>query len=231
MLAKDKLIVALDFPDFESAKNMVEMLGDEVSFYKIGLEMMMGGWYFDMVKYLKDKNKKIFADLKFYDISNTVGAAVKNLAKLDVDLMTIHASSNDIMKAALENKGNSKVIAVTVLTNLDEKDIFEMGFDKNLSLDELVLKKAKMAIDCGLDGVVSSALRAKNLRDNLGNDFLIVSPGIRLSNDDVNDQKQVCDVETAIGNGVTNLVVGRPITKSANPKESASIFQKMISTY
>lgn len=227
MTSKNRLIVALDFSDFASAKNMVETLGDEVSFYKIGLEMMMGGDYFDVIKFLKDQNKQIFADLKFHDISNTVGAAVKNLSKLDVDLMTIHAGSKDMMKAANENKANSKVIAVTVLTNVDQADLDDMGFDKSLSLDELVLKKAKTALKCGIDGVVSSALRAKNLRDNLGNDFLIVSPGIRLGSD-VNDQKQVADVKTAMKNGVSQIVVGRPITQSQNPKESARIFQNQI---
>lgn len=231
MLPKNKLIVALDFSDLESAKNMVLTLGDEVSFYKIGLEMMMSGCYFDMITFLKSHNKKIFADLKFYDIANTVGAAVRNLAKLDVDLMTIHASSQDIMKAAVDNKGNSKVIAVSVLTNLDEKDIVQMNYNPNLSLDELVLSKAKMSINCGLDGVVSSALRAKNLRDNLGEDFLIVSPGIRLNSDNNDDQKQVADVKTAIENGVSHLVVGRPITKSGDPKESAKTFLQMISNH
>ena len=228
MTLRDKLIVALDVSDFESAKNMVEIIGDEVGFYKIGLEMMMSGCYFDVIKFLKDNNKKIFADLKFHDISNTVGAAVRNLAKLDVDLMTIHTGSQDMMKAAVDNKDNANVIAVTVLTNVDAQDLGEMGFDNALSLDELVLKKAKMAIDCGVDGVVSSALRAKHLRDHLGDDFLIVSPGIRLGND-VDDQKQVADVKTAIENGVSHLVVGRPITKASDPKESARIFQNQIS--
>jgi len=225
---KKELIVALDFPDFASAKNMVETLGQKVDFYKIGLEMMMSGEYFDLIKFLKDNNKKIFADLKFYDIANTVGAAVKNLAKFDVDLLTIHAANKDIMQAASQNKGNAKIVAVTVLTNLDKEDLDEMGFDKDLSLDELVLKKAKLALQNGIDGVVSSALEAKKLRDNLGDDFLIVSPGIRLENNNLDDQKRVADVKTAIQNGVSHLVVGRPITKAQDPKELAAIFQEQI---
>ncbi|MBL6664372.1 MAG: orotidine-5'-phosphate decarboxylase [Rickettsiales bacterium] len=236
MTSRDKLIVALDFSDFPRAMDMIEKLGDEVEFYKVGLELLTGNNLgrdndcFNVINYLKQKNKKIFVDFKFHDISNTVGAAVRNLSKLGVDLMTIHCGSKNMMKAAADNKGDSKVIAVTVLTNLDEHDLGDMGFNQNLSLDELVLKKANLAIECGIDGVVSSALRAKNLRDNLGNDFLIVSPGIRLGGD-VDDQKQVADVKAAIENGVSYLVVGRPITKAINPKESAKIFQSQISQF
>lgn len=225
---KEKLIIALDVDNIEKAKDLVEQIGDEAVFYKIGLELMMSGEYFKLIEFLKNKNKKIFADLKLYDISNTVAKAVKNLNQYEIDLLTIHTASSDIMKRASENKGKAKIIAVTVLTNIDENDLGEMGFNPNLSLDELVLKKAKLALDCGIDGVVSSALRADNLRKNLGDDFLIVSPGIRLENIKNDDQKQVADVETAIKNKVSHLVVGRPITQSSDPKLSANLFIKKI---
>lgn len=225
---KERLIVALDASDFESAKRLVEEISDEVVFYKIGLEMMMSGSYFKTIEWLKNNNKKVFADLKLYDISETVARAVANLAKYEIDLLTIHTASDDIMKRAAENKGKMQVIGVTVLTNLDNTDLTNMGFDPRVTLEDLVLKKTKMAINSGLDGVVASALEAENLRQELGNDFLIVTPGIRLEKIISDDQKRVADVKTAIQKGSSYLVVGRPITRSKDPKNEARIFTQMI---
>jgi len=227
-MIKDRLIVALDAPDIDSAKKIVDQIGNEVNFYKIGLELMMSGDYFKMIEWLKNKNKKVFCDLKLYDISETVARAVKNLAQYDVDLLTIHAASFDIMRRAAENKAKVQVVAVTVLTNLDGNDLVAMGFDRNISLEELVLKKAKLALDSGLDGVVASALEAKNLRQNFGEDFLIVSPGIRLEAVASDDQKRVADVKTAINNGSSYLVVGRPITRDVNPALMARKFINLL---
>ena len=134
MSVSEKLILALDVPDFAAAKKIIDELGDEIIFYKIGLELLMSGDYFRLISYLKEQNKKVFCDLKLYDISQTVGSAVKNLAKYDVDLLTIHSASLDIMRKAAENKGKMQVIAVTILTNLDEKDLSQMGFDEKISL-------------------------------------------------------------------------------------------------
>jgi orotidine-5'-phosphate decarboxylase len=231
MNANEKLIVALDVPEISAAKNLVEQIGDEAVFYKIGLELMMSDSYFELVKWLKNKNKKVFADLKLYDISETVARAVKNLAQYEIDLLTIHAANREIMQKAADNKGKMQIVAVTVLTNLDALDLGEMGFDQNISIENLVLKKAALALNSGLDGVVSSALEAKNLRKNLGNDFLIVSPGIRLEALAQDDQKRVADVKTALTNGSSHLVVGRPITRDANPKEAAQKFSHLISSY
>jgi orotidine-5'-phosphate decarboxylase len=228
ILAKDRLIVALDVADFESAKNLVEQISNEAVFYKIGLELMMSGSYFKMIEWLKNKNKKIFADLKLYDISETVARAVNNLSQYEIDILTIHTASSDIMKQAAANKGKMQLIGVTVLTNLDQNDLSEMGFDKKLSLEELVLKKTKMAIDSGLDGVVASALEAKNLRQELGYKFSIVTPGIRLEKIANDDQKRVADVKTALQNGSSYLVVGRPITRSENPHLAAQKFNQLI---
>jgi orotidine-5'-phosphate decarboxylase len=226
--AREKLIVALDVPDCEAAKELVEKLGDEVIFYKIGLELMMSEGYFELAKWLKAKNKKIFADLKLYDISETVGRAVKNLEKYKIDLLTIHTANRGIMRQAVENKGSTKIIGVTVLTNLDKTDLDEMGFDPQISLENLVIKKAALALECGLDGVVASALEAKKLRENFGKDFLIVSPGIRLEAVANDDQKRVADVKTALENGCSYLVVGRPITRDADPQAAAKKFNKLI---
>lgn len=224
---KDKLIVALDFANFDDAKKMVEILDDEVSFYKIGLEMIMSGDYFKMIEFLKNKNKKIFADLKIYDIVQTVAKSIRNLKQFDIDLLTIHSANQGIMEAASFEKGNMKILAVTVLTCLEKSDLDKMGFDKNLSLEELVVKKADLSIKSGLDGVIASGLEAKILRNNLGDNFLIATPGIRIEKNN-DDQKRVCDAKTAIANGANYLVVGRPITQSKDPKQSVKILQEMI---
>jgi orotidine-5'-phosphate decarboxylase len=230
-MTSDRLIVALDVPEIEAAKALVDEIGDEVNFYKIGLELMMSGDYFSLIKWLKNKNKKVFTDLKLYDISETVGRAVNNISKYDVDLLTIHTASREIMLQAAQNKGQMNVIAVTVLTNLDQKDLNEMGFDPKISLEELVMKKTKLTLECGIDGVVASALEAKKMRENFGNDFFIVSPGIRLESFANDDQKRVADVKTALTNGSSHLVVGRPITRDANPKAAAEKFQKLIAQF
>ncbi len=226
--AKDKLILALDAPDLASAKQIVETLGDEVNFYKIGLEMMMSGSYFEMIEFLKSKNKKIFADLKLYDIPETVARAVRNLAQYEVDLVTIHTANYEMMARAAENKGKTQILAVTVLTSLAQNDLGEMGFDAQFSVEELVIKKAALALKAGVDGVVASALEAKKLREKLGDNFLIVTPGIRLeANDD--DQKRTVGVAEALQYGASYLVVGRPITKSKNPRETARKINEIIS--
>lgn len=229
MNPKEKLIIALDVADIAAAKKLVDDIGDAAIFYKIGLELMMSGDYFEMIKWLKSRDKKIFADLKLYDISETVARAVKNLAQYEIDLLTIHTASRDIMARAAENKGKMQVIGVTVLTNLDQKDLGEMGFDPNISLENLVIKKTGLALDAGLDGIVASALEAKNLRQKFGSDFLIVSPGIRLEAIASDDQKRVADVKTALANGSSHLVVGRPITRDVNPREAAQRFGQLIS--
>ncbi len=228
MSAQEKLIVALDFPDLDLAKKLIEELSDEVIFYKIGLELLMSGDYFELVKFLKARGKKIFADLKFHDISETVARAVANIAQYEVDLLTIHAGSRDIMRRAAESKGKVRVIAIAALTNLDQKDLIEMGSDPKISLEELVIKRTAIALESGLDGVVSSALEAKTLRQNFGKDFLIVTPGIRLTTLAGDDQKRVTDVKTALTNGSSYLVVGRPITRDANPRAAAQKFNQLI---
>ncbi len=222
------LVIALDVPDFSSAKKLVDEIGDEGNFYKIGLELMMGGSYFELISWLKNKNKKVFADLKLYDISETVGRAVANLAQYEIDLLTIHTASKSIMSQASLNKGKMQVIGVTVLTNLDQKDLGEMGFDPQISIEDLVEKKTALALNCGLDGIVASALEAKNLRRKFGTNFLIVTPGIRLEAIANDDQKRVADVKTALTNGASHLVVGRPITRDGNPKIAAKKFNEAI---
>ena len=225
------LIVALDVPDINSAKKLVEQIGDAVCFYKIGLELMVSGEYFSLIKWLKRNNKKVFADLKLYDISETVGRSVANLAQHEVDLLTIHTASRGIMESAAKNKGAMQVIGVTVLTNIDQKDLNEMGFDTKISLQDLVAKKTAMALESGLNGIVASALEASDLRQKFGKDFLIVSPGIRLQAVANDDQKRIADVKIALKSGSSHLVVGRPITREADPKSAAQRFQQLITDF
>jgi orotidine-5'-phosphate decarboxylase len=228
MFVSERLIVALDVPDFASAKKLVKELGGEVVYYKIGLELMMSGDYFKIISYLKEKGKKVFCDLKLYDISQTVARSVKNLANHEVDLLTIHSASFDIMARAAENKGKMQIVAVTVLTNLDANDLLEMGFDAKISLEDLVLQKTKLALRAGLNGVVASACEARAIRQNFEGEYLIVSPGIRLEKIIGDDQKRTCDVKEAILSGSSHLVVGRPITRDENPRAAAQKFNQAI---
>jgi len=227
-----KLVVALDFPNTDLALNLVDKLGSAVDFYKIGLELMMTGNYFTLLSALEKRQKKIFADLKLYDIPQTVGKAVANLTSYNIELLTIHTANAEMMLSANENKKHLKIIAVTVLTSLNEQNLLEMGFDANISLPNLVCQKTKLALQCGLDGVVASALETKILRTNFGNNFAIITPGIRHSNSEDNqkitDQKRVATVELAIKNGSSHLVVGRPITASANPILAVENINKII---
>ena len=222
---KDRLIVALDVPTVVAAKAMVKELGDAVNFYKIGLELFMSGEYFELLDWLKGQNKKIFIDLKFFDVPATVGRAIKQLNGKGVTFATIHGNDS-IMRAAAENKGDVQVLAVTVLTSLDRGDLDDLGFD--CEVDKLVLSRAKRAVELGCDGVVASGLEAAEMRENLGHNFMIVSPGIRpIDNDD--DQKRVVTVEQAFKNGADYIVIGRPIRDAVDPKAAAQAVQEQIS--
>jgi len=224
----EKLIVALDVANVDLAKKIVEELDDQVNFYKVGLELMMSGKYFEIIEFLKEKNKKVFADLKLYDISQTMVKAVENLKKYQIDLLTIHCANDEIMRNVAKIKGGIKVVGVTVLTNLDKKDLDKMGFDSKVSLEELVKNKTKMALDAGLDGVVASANEAKILRENFGDNFLIITPGIRLEKIINDDQKRSASVDQAIKNGSSYLVVGRPIVDQVDRIASAKKFINAI---
>jgi orotidine 5''-phosphate decarboxylase, subfamily 1 len=222
----ERLIVALDVPDIPSAKALVSLLGDSVTFYKIGLELFMSGDYFELIDWLNEQNKRIFVDLKFFDVPATVGRAVKQLNNKKVDFVTIHGN-NAIMQAAAEQKGALKVLAVTVLTSLDRGDLDDLGFD--CDVEKLVASRAKRAIELGCDGVISSGLEAPELRDALGTNFLIVSPGIRpVDNRPEDDQKRVVSVEQAFYNGADHIVVGRPIRDAEDPRKAALAIQQSI---
>jgi len=224
---KDRLIFALDVDDCKKAKNLVEELGDSVSFYKLGLELMMTDEYFNLMSWMLKKDKKIFADLKFFDIPATVGAAVRSLKNRGASFVTVHGNQA-IMESAAENKGDSlKVMAVTALTSLDRGDLDDLGFDCDVS--ELVLSRAKRALEAGCDGVISSGIEAPQLRKHINEKLLVITPGIRpVENKPCQDQKRVVTVEKAFSNGADYIVIGRPIRDANNSRLAAENIQKSI---
>ncbi|MBF0558998.1 MAG: orotidine-5'-phosphate decarboxylase [Nitrospirae bacterium] len=221
----ERLIFALDVPTFDEAKRLVEILDDSVNFYKIGLELFMSGNYFDLLNWLVEKkNKKVFADLKFFDVPQTVKSAVRQLGGKGITFATVHGNDS-IMKAAVEEKREVKILAVTVLTSLDQKDMEDLGF--SVDIKQLVLSRARRALEIGCDGVISSGIEAHDLRSELGEKFIIVTPGIRpVVNAD--DQKRTVDVEQAFKAGADYIVVGRPIKNAPDPRKAAMDIQQTI---
>ena len=223
---QQRLIFALDVPDAAAARALAETLGDSVGFYKLGLELLMAGGYFELLDWLAARDKRIFVDLKFFDVPATVGRAVARLNNRGVTFCTIHGNQG-IMEAAAKAKQDVKVLAVTALTSLDRGDLDDMGFD--CDVPELVLSRARRALSAGCDGVVSSGLEAKMLRDELGSRLMVVTPGIRpVENRPADDQKRVVSVEQAFGLGADYIVVGRPIRDAADPKAAAEAIQASI---
>ena len=223
---RDRLIVALDFPDVAAARTLVAELGDAVGFYKIGLELFMAGGYFDFMNWLLAQGKKVFVDLKFFDVPETVRAAIRALSASGATFATIHGNQA-IMEAAVKEKGALKVLAVTALTSLDRGDLDDLGFA--CDVDALVLSRARRALAAGVDGIVSSGLEAATIRAELGDKLLVVTPGIRpIENKPVDDQKRTVDVAQAFRNGADYIVVGRPIRQAENPRLAAEAIQRTI---
>ena len=182
----ERLIMALDVPSIEEAQALVEELGDSVVFYKVGMELFMCGDYFGFIEWLKQRGKKVFVDLKFFDVPATVGRAIAALSQKGVDLATIHGN-DAIMEAAAAKKGDLKVLAVTALTSLDRGDLDDLGFQCDVR--ELVLSRAKRALAIGCDGIVSSGLEVSMLREQLDNKLLVITPGVRpVDNREEDDQ-------------------------------------------
>jgi orotidine-5'-phosphate decarboxylase len=224
--SRERLIMALDVSSIDEAKALVEELGDAVIFYKVGMEIFMSGDYFGFIEWLKERDKKVFVDLKFFDIPATVGRAIKALSSKGVDLATIHGNDS-IMEAAATAKGNLKVLAVTALTSLDRGDLDDLGFQCDVK--ELVLSRAKRALQIGCDGIVSSGLEVAMIREQLGERLLVITPGIRpVDNREDDDQKRAVSVEQAIQNGADYIVVGRPIRDAADRKAMAEKIQSQI---
>jgi len=224
--SRERLIMALDVSSISEAQALVEELGDAVIFYKVGMELFMAGDYFGFIEWLQARHKKVFVDLKFFDIPETVARAIKALSSKGVDLATIHGN-DAMMQAAAQTKGDLKVLAVTALTSLDRGDLDDLGF--HCDVKDLVVSRAKRALQIVCDGIVSSGLEVAMIREQLGQRLLVITPGIRpVDNRVEDDQKRAVSVEQAIRNGADYIVVGRPIRDAENRKAMAEKIQAQI---
>lgn len=224
----NKLIVALDMPNMAKVRQLVEQLDDSVNYYKVGMELFYGVGT-DVIRYLKNSGKNIFVDLKMHDIPNTVAQGASMLTKMGISMLNVHAlGGTAMMKASAEAVANMaeslhiprpKLIAITILTSLGNEEWDTLNYKHSIS--EQVVLLSKMAKDSGLDGVVASPQEAALIRNACGQDFLIVTPGIRPQGADNNDQSRIATPAMAIKNGATQLVIGRPITKAADPRAAA----------
>lgn len=224
-MADERLIVALDFHTADDAKKLVEELGDDVNFYKVGMELFYSVGT-EIVHWLKARDKKIFLDLKLHDIPNTVAGGLCSLMNLGADILNVHASGGFTMMktaaAALHDEAAKrgvkcpKLIAITVLTSINQAE-----WCGALKISEQVANFAKLAKDAGLDGVVASPQEAKLIRETCGENFLIVTPGVRPAGANVDDQSRIATPAAALANGATHLVIGRPIRAAKNPREAA----------
>lgn len=234
-MTKEKLIVALDFPTLKEAQDCVKKCGDEVCYYKVGMELYYSAGH-EILSFLKEHHKKIFLDLKLQDIPNTVGRAMRVLTRLGVDMINVHAVGGlKMMQVAVQSAREEaaalgidapKLLAVTVLTSMDEESFAALNY--KVPIASQVIALAKLAQEAGLDGVVASAKEATQIRAVCGKDFLIVTPGVRPAGADVQDQSRVTTPAQAIENGADYLVVGRPITQAADAQKAAREIQTQI---
>ncbi len=223
----ERIIFALDVSSHEEAMALVEKLDGEIKFFKVGLQLFLAGW-FKTIDAIIARGNKVMVDLKFFDIPETVKLAVDQLKNRGVTFATVHGN-DPILRAAIQDRNDLKILAVTVLTSFDESDMLEMGMTG--SVKDLVLLRSRKALKIGCDGVVSSALEAQPLRDELGSNFLIVTPGIRpganIENDD-DDQKRIATAKEAILSGADHVVIGRPIRNSSDPIALIKTIKKEI---
>lgn len=227
----ERLIVALDVPDPNKARALVRELSDAVLFYKVGMELCTAAGFIELIHWLKKQQKHIFVDLKFFDIPETVGRAVSGLAAHGVDFCTVHGNQSIMEAAASSKHGSLKVLAVTALTSLDRGDLQDLGF--KCDVEDLVLSRAKRALEAGCDGVVSSGLEVSRLRAEAPSELIVVVPGIRPVDNkkdggQIDDQKRIMTPAEAIAAGADYLVVGRPIRDAGNPRAVAKEIQTQI---
>jgi orotidine-5'-phosphate decarboxylase len=223
---RDKLIVALDLSDLAQARAMVECLGDSVEFFKIGMELAYGGG-FALVDELSRAGKKIFLDLKLHDIGHTVEKATAQVARLGVHFLTVHAFPQTLAAAARGSAGSSlKVLGVTVMTSYDDSDLQAAGY--RLNVRELVALRARQAKDAGITGLILSPEELTATRALVGEEMLLVTPGVRPAGAAPGDQKRVATHSEALKRGADHLVIGRPILAAPDPRQAARAIQQEI---
>jgi len=214
----ERLYLALDLPSVGEAKSLVNKLGECIVSYKIGLQLLSIGGV-ELGQELKAMGKNVFYDFKFHDIGATVEKATRSVSALKADLLTVHARP-EVMISAVAGRGDSnlKILAVTVLTSLDNEALREIGYHQGAK--ELVMSRVNQALECGVDGVVASPLEASAIRNAVPKDFLIVTPGIRMPSDNLNDQKRVSTPGATLNLGASHLVIGRSITQAKDPRKA-----------
>lgn len=223
--AAERLIFALDLPDIDQARRLIQQLGDHVRFYKLGLELFLSGGYFELADELKQAGKRVFADLKLFDIPPTVGRATAQLARREVDFLTVHGNDS-MIEAAVANRGSMGILSVTALTSLDQGDLDDLGFA--CDIEALVLSRARRAFELGCTGVISSGQEVAALRREVDDRLIAVCPGIRpVAN--VDEQKRTLTVDEAFAAGADYIVVGRPIRDAADSAAAAAAIQESIS--
>ncbi|MBI5582506.1 MAG: orotidine-5'-phosphate decarboxylase [Deltaproteobacteria bacterium] len=219
-----RIIFALDVETAEESRAWVEKLEPRVKFFKVGLQLFLAGG-FEIVDWILKRGCEVMLDLKFFDVPQTVASAVKQVGGRGVSFTTVHGNDS-ILRAAAEAKRGVKILAVTVLTSLDQGDLNDLGFQ--CSPEELVLSRARRALEVGCDGVVSSGLEAPRLRAELGPNFLVVVPGVRPVENRTDDQKRIVTVRDAFLNGADYVVIGRPLKQAADPLKTAVEMQEQI---
>lgn len=228
---RERLIVALDVATPDEARRLVRTLGDAVSFYKVGLELFCADGAFPLVRELLDAGRKVFLDLKLLDIPATVAAAMRNVRRQGAHFVTVHASRR-VLEAACAEKGDTGVLAVTLLTSFDAADLRDLGYPPAVTAEELVLQRARTALAAGCDGVVASPLEARRIRAEVGDRLAIVTPGIRPDGAQAggagDDQRRVATPRAAFEAGADYVVIGRPIRQAADPRGAALAVQETI---
>lgn len=224
---EERIIFALDVDTLEEAEKWVDKLGTHIHFFKVGLQLFIAGW-FPIMEMIRSKGHKVMCDLKIFDVPETVKLALRHLNNKGIEFVTVHGN-DPILRAAVKEKIDAKILAVTVLTSFDQGDMVELGLTG--TIEDLVLKRAKRALEVGCDGVISSGLEASRLRENFGDNFIIVAPGIRPGKNieiPQDDQRRIVTAKQAIINGADYVVIGRPIRTSADPISVVETLQSEI---
>lgn len=224
---KERIIFALDVDSKQEAEKWVDRLGSHINFFKVGLQLFIAGW-FPVIEMITSRGHKVMCDLKIFDVPETVKLALRQLKNRDITFATV-MGNDPILKAAVEEKNGVNILSVTVLTSFGEEDMVEMGFTG--TIEDLVFRRAKRALEIGCDGVISSGLEAPRLRKELGDNFLIVTPGIRPGKNieiPEDDQRRIVTAQEAIINGADYVVIGRPISTAKDPIAVVESMQREI---